>query len=79
MKNHVKLFGIIVMLLVVLAGCSGTEEAPSATTEPTTVSETAEPTTVEVTTEGKSENEGLKGMALIESLDYKMEIGRAHV
>ena len=60
------------MLLVVLAGCSGTEEAPSATTEPTTVSETAEPTTVEVTTEGKSENEGLKGMALIESLDYKM-------
>lgn len=73
MRNYVKLFGIIIMLLVVLVGCSGTDQPSPATTEPsTTVSENTEPTTVAETTAVETESEGLKGMALIESLDYKM-------
>lgn len=75
MKSSMKLFGILLVIIVVLAGCSAEDKTPDATTTPqTSESQTmeSEPATV---TENKTEGDSgtkLTGMALIESLDYKM-------
>lgn len=76
MKSFTKILGLMLMAVVILAGCSGDDQTPESTIAPqTTASQTTESEITEASTEDMTEggsNSGLTGIALIESLEYKV-------